>query len=79
MTLMADEDGLDLIKTNPLTENSRKAALMVRDGKDMMTYKRRITSSIKVDDCCCMMGNWNFEDERSTNKKIIGCSIDAQC
>lgn len=79
MTLMADEDGLDLIKTNPLTENSRKAAIMVRDGKDMMTYKRRSTSSIKVDDCCCMMGNWNLEEERSTNKKIRGYSIDAQC
>jgi len=73
MTLMADEDGLDLIKTNPLTQNSRKAAIMVPDGKkNMMTYKRRSTSSIKVDDCCCMMGNWTLEeDDFSTQKRVV--------
>jgi len=78
MTLMADEDGLDLIKTNPLTQNSRKSTIMVRDGKDLMSYKRRSTSSIKVDDCCCMMGNWTLEEERAgvENVRARGYSID---
>lgn len=81
MTLMADEDGLDLIKTNPLTQNSRKAVINVRNGKGMSSYKRRSTSSIKVDDCCCMMGNWTLDQEKDNAENIVkvrGHSIDVQ-
>lgn len=82
MTLMADEDGLDLIKTNPLTQSSRKAVITVPNGKNMSSYKRRSTSSIKVDDCCCMMGNWTLEQERLISEENViksrGYSIDVK-
>lgn len=78
MTLMADEDGLDLIKTNPIAASGSKAGILIPDGKGVMSYKRKTSSSIKVEDCCCMMGNWVLEENRTTNNfcKTRGLSID---
>mmetsp|Transcript_30652 Transcript_30652/g.44562 ORF Transcript_30652/g.44562 Transcript_30652/m.44562 type:complete len:442 (-) Transcript_30652:292-1617(-) len=67
MTLMADELGLQQMKTNPLTGSSESSKIIVGTGKtdssNKMQYKRRSLASIKVEeDCCCMMGNWVLEE-----------------
>lgn len=72
VTLMADEDGMDLIKTNPLTASASKSTIVVPGGKNVMSYKRKTSSSIKVEDSCCMMGNWVLEDDRLGSKYLSG-------
>jgi len=56
MTLMADEDALKEMTSNPLTD---AAKLVVTYGTNKQNYKRSSLASIQVeDDCCCMMGNF---------------------
>eukprot|EP00978_Attheya_sp_CCMP212_P024745 scaffold78239_cov46-Attheya_sp.AAC.3 len=78
MTLMADEGGLMEMSENPLTGSSLSAKLVVPSGKPKVTgkaslngnitgdmiYKRSSLASINVeDDCRCMMGNWEMEED----------------
>jgi len=76
MTLMADEDGLGQIKTNPFTALGADAKVIVPSGKSRMLYKRRDSASIKVEDCCCMMGNWVLQEDSNRVSKIRGFSVD---
>jgi len=76
MTLMADEDGLGQIKTNPFTALGEDAKVIVPSGKSRMLYKRRDSASIKVEDCCCMMGNWVLQEDSNRVSKIRGFSVD---
>ena len=82
MTLMADEGGLKKIKENPLTDSSFDAQIVVPPGNKVagvtklpLSYKRRSTASIKVeDDCCCLMGNWVLDSKTSSSVHALRAS-----
>jgi S-adenosylmethionine decarboxylase len=68
ITLMADEQGLKEIqeKGNPLVGSAASSKIVVPTAgkvtKDFL-YKRTNVASIKVEeDCCCLMGNWVYDD-----------------
>lgn len=70
MTLMADEGGIKQIKDNPMSESALDAKILVPGVSKMnktVVYKRSSLASIKVEeDCCCMMGNWTLESDKSS-------------
>lgn len=77
LTLMADANGLNMIKDNPLTDSSSDAKISVpaKSKNDviprMRIYKRSSMASIKVeDDCCCLMGNW-VVDKTTGERDVI--------
>ena len=81
MTLMADEEGLNLLKENPLTASGAKSRIAVpaprsvteATGLKQLLYKRSTLASIKVEeDCCCMMGHWTLKTDGSTPGGILG-------
>lgn len=76
MTLMADEDGLDQVKENPLTSSGPRSRISVpaprsvteATGVKQFLYKRSTLASIKVEeDCCCMMGHWTLKTDTTSS------------
>ena len=72
LTMMADEAGLDQIRDNPLVNSFKKPIIVptkdAAGNSSFAAYRRSGLASIQIeDDTCCLMGNFQLEEDEEAS------------